>query len=66
MHGLAEAFHLGNGGEEFLWGGIALGFVGGVEDVAFGGGVGIEGDAEVGGFFLLDDVEQCVGEAVEG
>lgn len=65
LKGLAEAFHLRNCGEQFLGSGIALGLVGGKFDVARGGCLSIERDAEVSGIFLFDDGEQCVREAVE-
>lgn len=64
--GAAEGFYVGDGGGEFFGHFVALGFVGGVFDVARGGRGGVEGDAEVGGFFFFEDGEEGVDEAVEG
>ncbi len=64
--GAAEGFDVGDGGGEFLRHCVALGFVGGVFDVARGGRGRIEGDAEVRGVFLFQDGEEGVDEAVEG
>ena len=64
--GAAECLHVGDGGGELFGHFVALGFVGGVFDVARGGCGSIEGDAEVGGVFLFQDGEEGVDEAVEG
>jgi hypothetical protein len=61
-----SAFHVRDGGGEFLRHFIALGLVGGVFDVARGGRGSVEGDADVGGLLLFENGQQCVDESVEG
>lgn len=65
-HGVEEALDLGDGGGDVLGHFLALSFVVGEEVVARGGGGGVEDDGEVGGGLVGEDVEESVGEAVEG